>query len=208
MGTSTSRKTLLQRLSVACLALVGWRAEVAEPLPPRCLIIGAHHTTWWDLIATLFLMGATGVRFRWIAKDGLFRPPLGWLLRALGGMPVRRGAKANFVGQMVDAFTADPTLRVAMVPEGTRRHVDHWKTGFYYIAQGAGIPIVLGYADYAKRCVGLGPVLLPTGDLDADFARYHAFYANVTGRYPEFQGAVRHVAQLEAKSDAGDAVDP
>ncbi|WP_165774729.1 1-acyl-sn-glycerol-3-phosphate acyltransferase [Candidatus Viridilinea mediisalina] len=206
MNTSTPRKTLLQRLSGACLALAGWRAEVAEPLPPRCLIIGAHHTTWWDLIVTLLLMGATGVRFRWIAKDSLFRAPLGWLLRALGGMPVRRGAKANFVGQMVAAFQADPELRVAMVPEGTRRRVDHWKTGFYYIAHGAGVPIVLGYADYAKRCVGLGPVLLPSGDLDADFARYRAFYGAVTGRFPQFQGAVRHVAELQAKPDKSSQV--
>lgn len=187
------RKTLIERLSGACLAAGGWRAELAEPLPGRCIIVGAHHTTWWDLILTWLLMGATGLRFRWVAKDSLFRGPLGWLLRALGGMPVRRSARGNFVGQIVEAFAGGDPLRVAILPEGTRRRVTHWKTGFYHIALGAGVPIVLGYADYRRRLVGLGPVLTPTGDIEADFQQYRAFYAGVTGRYPELQGEVRLV---------------
>jgi 1-acyl-sn-glycerol-3-phosphate acyltransferase len=185
------RPTIIQRLSVACLALGGWRAEVAEPIPARCVIIGAHHTTWWDLIASLLLMGATGVRFRWVAKASIFWWPLGWLLTVLGGMPVQRGARANFVNQMVATFGQGKPLRLAILPEGTRRYVTHWKTGFYYIALEAGVPVVLGYADYRKRRVGLGPVLFPSGDIDADFAQYRAFYAGVHGYAPALQGEVR-----------------
>ncbi|NCC36423.1 MAG: glycerol acyltransferase, partial [Chloroflexia bacterium] len=131
-SSSSGRKTVLQNVCIILLALRGWRAEVAFPLPKQCVIIGAPHTTWFDLILTFLLMGATGVRFRWISKAELFRPPLGWLLRALGGMPVMRGARANFVGQIVAQFAQHPDLRIAIVPEGTRQYIDHWKTGFYY----------------------------------------------------------------------------
>ncbi len=193
----SARKTITQRLSSACLAAAGWQAELAEPPPARCVIIGAHHTIWSDLILTLLLMGATGVRFRWVAKASLFRGPLGWLLRALGGMPVQRSARANFVAQMVTAFEPGGPLRVAILPEGTRRRVSHWKTGFYYIALGAGVPIALGYADYRRRRVGLGPLLTPTGDIEADFQRYRAFYAGVTGCYPERQGEVRVASEAQ-----------
>jgi 1-acyl-sn-glycerol-3-phosphate acyltransferase len=184
-------KTLTQRLSDACLATAGWRAEQAEPIPTRCVIVGAHHTTWWDLIFTLLLMGSTGLRFRWVAKASLFWWPLGWLLRSLGGMPVQRGARASFVQQLVAAFERGGPLQVAILPEGTRRRVPHWKTGFYHIAMGAGVPVVLGFADYRRKVVGLGPVLTPTDDLAADFQRYRAFYAGVTGRYPDQEGDVR-----------------
>lgn len=197
----STRQTPAQRLSGACLAAAGWRVEQAEALPARCIIVGAHHTTWWDLILTLLLMGATGLRFRWVAKESLFWPPLGWLLGALGGMPVRRSARANFVGQLVAAFAGGGPLRIAIIPEGTRRRVTHWKTGFYHIARGAGVPIVLGYADYRRRAVGLGPVLTPTGDIEADFQQYRAFYAGVTGRYPALQGEVR-LASDEAAGSA------
>jgi 1-acyl-sn-glycerol-3-phosphate acyltransferase len=193
-----SNSAIARRLSGACLAVAGWRVEVAAPVPARCIIVGAHHTTWWDLILTLLLMGATGLRFSWVGKESLFRGALGWLLRALGGMPVRRSARANFVGQLVEAFEQGGPLRVALLPEGTRGHVDHWKTGFYYVALGAGVPVVLGYADYRRRRVGLGPVLMPTGDIAADFERYRAFYAGVTARHPERQGEVRLAADERA----------
>lgn len=197
--TPSPRRTLTQRLSAALLACGGWRAELQGPPPERCVVVGAHHTTWMDLILTLLLMGATGLRFSWVAKESLFRWPFGWLLTALGGVPVRRGARADFVGQMVAAFAAGGPLRLAILPEGTRRRVGHWKTGFYQIALAAGVPIVLGFADYRRRVVGMGPVLAPTGNIAADFGRYRAFYAGVTGRFPERQGAVRLAAD-----DAGD----
>ncbi|MFV9506588.1 MAG: 1-acyl-sn-glycerol-3-phosphate acyltransferase [Oscillochloridaceae bacterium umkhey_bin13] len=194
MTTFNPRPTLFQRFCRGLLAMAGWGVEVSEPPPERCVIIGAPHTTWFDLILTLLLMGATGIRFRWISKASLFRPPLGWLLRALGGMPVERGARANFVDQIVAAFALGTPLRIAIVPEGTRKFIDHWKTGFYYIALGANVPIVLGYADFARRRVGLGPVLMPTGDLEADLIQYQQFYAPIVGRYPERQGLIRRKA--------------
>ncbi len=191
--------SLLQHLCRAILRLSGWRIDLAEMPPARCVVIGAHHTTWFDLIMTLLLMGATGLRLRWVAKADVFRGPLGWLLRSLGGIPVRRSARANFVQQMVNVFANGEALHLAILPEGTRQYCDHWKTGFYYIALGAGVPIVPGYADYQRKILGLGPVMPPSGNIEDDFAHYRAFYATITARYPAQQGEVR----LSAADQAG-----
>ena len=180
-----------QHIGLAIAAVAGWRVQVPQPPPARCVIVGAPHTSSWDLPLTLLLMLAAGLRLRWIAKDTLFRGPLGWLLRALGGIPLNRRVRENFVEQMVTAFRASESLRLAISPEGTRRDAPHWKTGFYYIALGAGVPIVLGYADYRRRVVGLGPTLHPTGDLRADFESIRAFYRGIIGKHPERQGAIR-----------------
>jgi 1-acyl-sn-glycerol-3-phosphate acyltransferase len=155
------------------------------------VVIGAPHTSSWDLPLTLLLMLGTGLGLRWVGKDSLFRGPAGWLLRALGGIPLERNGRASFVDQMVAAFRANESLRLAISPEGTRSNARQWKTGFYHIALGAGVPIVLGYADYRNRVVGLGPLLHPTGDIDADFESIRSFYAGIVGRHPERQGAIR-----------------
>jgi 1-acyl-sn-glycerol-3-phosphate acyltransferase len=127
---------------------------------------------------------------RWVGKDTLFRGPFAWLFKKLGGIPVNRRARENFVEQMVAAFRSQETLRLAIVPEGTRQAAPHWKTGFYYIALGAGVPIVLGYDDYRRKVVGLGPTILPTGDIHADMERIRTFYAGTVGKHPERQGPI------------------
>ena len=91
---------------------------------------------------------------------------------------------------MVAVFQANEALMIAILPEGTRRRASHWKTGFYYIALRANVPIVMGFADYRHRLVGLGPALHPSGDIDTDFAAIRAFYANISGKHPERQGAI------------------
>jgi 1-acyl-sn-glycerol-3-phosphate acyltransferase len=179
-----------QRIGLAIAAAAGWQVRV-QPPPPRCVVIGAPHTSGWDLPLTLLMMLAAGLRLRWIGKDTLFRGPVGWLLRALGGIPVNRRSRGNFVEQMAAAFRANESLMLAILPEGTRSATRYWKTGFYYIALSAGVPIVLGYADYRRRVVGLGPVLQPTGDIQADFETIRAFYSGITGKHPERQGAIQ-----------------
>jgi hypothetical protein len=187
---SIHKKTLSQRLGLAIARAIGWQVRVEQSPPAKCVIIGAHHTSSWDLLMTLILMWGAKLRFRWLAKDTLFRWPLGALMRSLGGMPIDRRVKGDFVQYAVDAFRASDELMIAIAPEGTRREVAHWKTGFYYIAVGACVPIVMGYADYKRRIVGLGPVLIPSGDVQADFEVIRSFYANVAGRYPSRQGEV------------------
>lgn len=180
-----------RRLGHLIAALVGWKVVVAEPPPARCVVIGAPHTSAWDMPLTLLLMLSTGVKMRWVAKDSLFRGRFGWLLGALGGLPVDRSGQHGFVAQMAARFAASERLIIAILPEGTRSRADHWKTGFYYLALNAGVPIVLGYADYRRREVGLGPTLHPSGDIHADFRLIREFYAGVTGRHPEKQGPIR-----------------
>jgi 1-acyl-sn-glycerol-3-phosphate acyltransferase len=179
------RRPFAQRLGHATAAAVGWRVVVPERPPSRCVVIGAPHTSNWDLALTLMLMLAAGLRLRWVGKESLFRGPSGPVLRLLGGMAVRREERGAFVAQMVAAFAGRERL-----PEGTRGKTAHWKTGFYYIAVGARVPIVMGYADYRRRLVGLGPVLEPSGDIQADFAAIRTFYAGITGRRPALQGPV------------------
>jgi len=180
-----------QRIGLLIAAAAGWKLALDQAPPARCVIIGAPHTSSWDLALTLLLMLAAGLRLRWVGKASLFHGPLGWLLRALGGLPVQRAARTNFVDQMVAAFAATDALQIAILPEGTRGRAAYWKTGFYYIALGAGVPIVMGYADYRRKLVGLGPTLYPSGDLAADFAAIRAFYNGIAGKHPEHQGAIQ-----------------
>jgi len=144
---SRSRKPLSQHIALALARLLGWQIEVPPSVPAKCLIIGAHHTSGSDFFVTMLYLFASNLRFRWIAKDSAFRWPFGWLMRRLGGIPVVRSARSNFVDQIVALYDASDRLRVAISPEGTRSESGYWKTGFYYIAQGAGVPILHVYGD-------------------------------------------------------------
>jgi 1-acyl-sn-glycerol-3-phosphate acyltransferase len=133
----------------------------------------------------------------WVGKDSLFRGPLGWLMRALRGVPVERSAAHNMVEQLAAEFGARRRLALAMPPEGTRGHTEHWKSGFYFVARASGVPIGLGYLDYARREGGIGAPIVASGDVRADMDRIRAFYSGKRGRYPALQGPVR----LKAEDD-------
>jgi 1-acyl-sn-glycerol-3-phosphate acyltransferase len=187
----TMPQTFVQRLVQWLTTLAGWRIHIQEPLPARCVIIGAPHTTNWDLLAALTLRGATGYHFRWIAKDTVFWGPVGWFLRKLGGIPVNRRSRNNFVDQMAELFAQEKELLLAIAPQGTRSVQTHWRSGFYYMAQAANVPIALGYADYVKKVIGIGPLFHPTGDLQVDFDYIREFYTGIMGRHPHLNGEIR-----------------
>ncbi|MCP4166130.1 MAG: glycerol acyltransferase [Chloroflexi bacterium] len=179
-----------QRLSLSILHLVGWQMEV-EALPPdKCIVVGAHHTTNWDFFAMLMLMFTSNLRFSWLGKDSAFRGPFAPIFRALGGIPVDRSSSQGLVKQMADAFAGTASLQLAISPEGTRTKSRRWRTGFYYIAVTAGVPIVLGYVDYPRKIIGLGPIIIPSGDINRDLELINDFYAGITGKYPEMQGKI------------------
>ena len=188
---SLQTNSYLQILAKTILRLVSWKLEVTLPPDPKFVLVGAPHTSTLDLFYTLLMTHATGIQLHWIGKDSLFRWPLGGLMRWLGGIPVNRRSSNNFVQQIVDLYNQSERLIIAIAPEGTRGKADYWKTGFYYIALGAGVPIALGFIDYHERVVGIGPCLYPTGDIQTDFVKLNEFYSNVTGRHPEKQGEVR-----------------
>jgi 1-acyl-sn-glycerol-3-phosphate acyltransferase len=194
-------------VALAIARLLGWRIEVPSSVPAKCILVGAHHTSGSDFFVTMLYLFASNLRFRWIAKDTAFRWPFGWLMRRLGGIPVVRSVRSNFVDQIVSLYNASDRLRIAISPEGTRSEAGYWKTGFYYIAQGAGVPILLAYVDYPRKLVGIGPQVTPSGDIEADMQILAHFYADKTPRYPERSGEVR-VRPTEPGPTAADDAAP
>jgi 1-acyl-sn-glycerol-3-phosphate acyltransferase len=178
-------RPLLRGISYGCMKLLGWQLEGEVPPIPKFVMIAAPHTSNWDLPVMLFAAFLYRARIFWMGKHTLFWGPLGPFFRWLGGIPIDRSGPRDLVAQSVDQFRANDTLILAVPPEGTRSRVRYWKTGFYYIALGAGVPIVLGYIDYSRKAAGLGPALQPSGNLDEDMKTIRAFYDPIAGKYPD-----------------------
>lgn len=183
--------SLKARIARGILRLFGWQVERELPAAPKYVAIGYPHTSNWDFPVGILTMWALGIRGRWVGKHTLFRWPFGWVMRALGGLPLDRERTRDFVQQSVEAFARREELILVLAPEGTRSQTEGWRTGFYYIALGAAVPIALGYLDFGRRRAGIGAVLVPSGDLEADFERLRAFYRNRSGRRPERQSEIR-----------------
>jgi hypothetical protein len=149
------------------------------------------HTSNWDFAIGLLTKWALHVRFRWVAKDTLFRGLLGPLLLHLGGIPVNRRERTGFADAMRAAFAHSDDLRLVIAPEATRSYVDHWKSGFYHIARAAGVPVALAFIDWSRREIGFLGHLELTGDSTADMARIARCYDGKVGRNPERQGRIR-----------------
>ena len=176
---------LLRRLLVALYRRGGWTSVGTVPEPQRFVLIAVPHTSNWDFPNFLGVTHALGIRTHFIAKSSLFRWPMGGFMRQVGGVRLDRARAKDTVQQMVDEFARRDDFVLTIAPEGTRGAVGKWRTGFYQIALGAGVPIVCGFMDYPTRTSGLGPVIVPTGDYDADMAPAFAFYRGITGKYPE-----------------------
>jgi 1-acyl-sn-glycerol-3-phosphate acyltransferase len=182
---------MLELLARFFLKITGWEAEGAKPLERRYVLIAAPHTSNWDLPYVLALAVIFDVKIAWMGKHVLFRPPHGWLMRRLGGIPIFRHRSGNMVSQMAQAFEECESLALVVPAEGTRAYVPYWKSGFYHIARAAKVPIVLGYLDYARRRGGFGPAIHPTGNVRSDMDEIRDFYADKVGRHPDQFGEVR-----------------
>ena len=182
--TTPGLSTILRGFSVAFFKLTGWRVEGAlPPNAPKSVLIAAPHTSNWDLPYTLMVAFVLRLTPYWMGKASIFRPPFGGLMRWLGGIPVDRSQSNNLVAASAAAIrAADFSLQLIVPPEGTRRQAGQWKTGFYYIAHAAQVPIVMAYMDYATKRSGLGPVFVPTGDVATDMSAIQAFYAPFKGK--------------------------
>jgi len=172
------------------LRLGGWTAVLEEPLPAKAVFIAAPHTSNWDGFWALVYKVAKGLDIRWFAKDSLFWFPLSVILRAMGGIPLDRQRAGLAVNRAVELFAGSDTFYFGLAPEGTRRRMDYWKTGFYRIAEEAGVPIVLGFLDYGRRRLGLGPSFVPSGDRQRDLAFVRDFYRDVEARWPAKAGPI------------------
>jgi 1-acyl-sn-glycerol-3-phosphate acyltransferase len=169
---------LFRPLARAWLSLNGWHVVGEMPALDKFMIIAAPHSTNWDLPHTLAAGIHFGVRVHWMGKASLFKWPFGGFMRWLGGIPVDRSQSNNAVAQMVDAFGKAERLIVVIAPEGTRGGgAARWKSGFYHIAMGAKIPLVLCFIDYKSKRVGVAQMFYPTGTYEADLAAIQAVYA-------------------------------
>lgn len=164
----------------------GWK--VAHTIPPeikKAVVIAAPHTSNWDFIYALGAYATKGLPIRYLAKKELFRFPFNYFFKATGGIPVERKKNKNQVDSIVELFQESKELYLMMAAEGTRKWVDKWKSGFYVAALKAGVPIVMGYLDYAKKQAGFGDILYPSGDIEKDMEKIKAFYKNISGKIPE-----------------------
>lgn len=164
------------------LRLMRWRIGPGLPDLAKAVIITAPHSSNWDFPIGIAVVFALRLDVRFIGKMELFHGPLGPLMRWLGGLPVDRKHPVGLVEQTVAMFQEREALLLAVAPEGTRKPVARWKSGFHRIALAAGVPIVPGYFDNRRREVGFGAPFYPTGDAEADIAALRAFYAPIPRR--------------------------
>lgn len=164
----------------------GWKVEGNFPSSiHRCIVIAAPHTSNWDFVFTLGCLHMLKVQLNYLAKKELFRWPLSLLLKNTGAIPVERKKSQGLVDTIIHKFAENEQLILMVPAEGTRSYVNKWKTGFYYAALGAGVPLVMGYLDYEKKTAGFGPVLHLTGDKIKDGNAIKAFYADKKGKFPQ-----------------------
>jgi 1-acyl-sn-glycerol-3-phosphate acyltransferase len=182
---------MLRLLARLFLKSRGWTLGGGPPPIDKYVLIGAPHTSTWDLFHMLALMMALKAKIRWMGKKSLFKGPGGWMLHALGGFAIDRSDAKGLVEQLVERFEKESVLCLAMSPEGTRSHRDYWKSGFYRIALAANVPVVFGYLDFGRKTGGFGPTLHLTGDVCADMDKIRAFYGDIKGHNLEKQGPVR-----------------
>lgn len=179
-------------LALLVFKISGWKISGFYPKEiKKCVMIAAPHTSNWDLLyarAAFFIMG---VPLRYTIKKEIMKFPLGNILKALGAIPIDRTKKGkvskrnSVVDAMVDLFDEREELVIMITPEGTRKYAPKWKTGFYHVALGAKVPILLGFLDYKNKVAGIGPTFYPTGNLDEDIEKIKDFYRPIKGKYPE-----------------------
>jgi len=163
------------------LALSGWRIEGEFPDRAKLIVIVAPHTSNWDFPIGISAVFALGLRVRFLGKDALFRPPLGWLMRWFGGMPVVRESPQGAVAQVVEMIEAERAVFLAITPAGTRSSVAPWRSGFYHIAHAARVPILPIAFDGERRAIRLFAPFETSGDYDADLPRLMALYEGIRG---------------------------
>lgn len=169
------------------LWLAGWKLKGDFPDIPKYVLIAVPHTSNWDFPVALGLIFAGGARSYWMGKHTIFNFPFGTIMRWLGGVPVDRRQAGKLVQQVITAFEERDNFVITIPPEGTRQKVADWKTGFYHIAVGAKVPIVLGYLDFQNKLGGCLGVFHPTGDIASDLPKIQAFYQGIQGKRPHRQ---------------------
>ena len=177
-------------LGLLFLKTMGWRVEGKIPNIKKFVIIAAPHTSNWDFLLGILFVTRHGIGLRWVGKDSLFRWPLKWFFLKLGGLPINRREPTGAIRKLADSFAQNEKLTICIAPEGTRAKGDHWRTGFYRLAQEATVPVGLGFFDYHRKCVGIERWVSLSGDEEADLALFRSYYADKAALYPEKAGDI------------------
>jgi 1-acyl-sn-glycerol-3-phosphate acyltransferase len=168
------------------LKLFGWKIDQHSPAGiDKCVIVVGPHTSNWDFVIGRMAFVMYGIKPKILIKKELFFPPLGWLLKAIGGIPVDRKKNNNITDMAVKLFNENEKLFMVFTPEGTRSYNPNWKKGFYYIAIKANVPIYICYMDYEKKIGGFHSIFHPTGDVDKDIAYIKSIMGQFKGRFPK-----------------------
>lgn len=178
-------------LSYHVLRLIGWRFEGKIPDVPKMVVIGAPHTSNWDFFLLLAALHHFGISVRFLGKKTLFRWPLGFMFRRVGGIPVDRSGPGGVVEQVTTTFESIQRMILVIAPEGTRRAAPYWRSGFLKIARGAGVPIVMAGVDGEHKVLSLSDAYEVMGDETTFMGQVRAFYADKNGMNPRGKGPVR-----------------
>jgi 1-acyl-sn-glycerol-3-phosphate acyltransferase len=166
------------------MRVAGWRVNGTLPDLPKYVLIGAPHSSSWDFVLFLGVIFTLRANVKFMGKAELFRPPFGWFFYYCGGVPVDRKKSTGLVEQMIEACNEAEHFILTIAPEGTRHKVTEWKRGFYHIAKGAGIPIVMAVVDGKQRTVRIGRIFHPTEDVEADMKAITGGFEGVVGINP------------------------
>lgn len=164
---------------------MGWQLVGTFPKIGKCVVIVVPHTSNLDFFLGLLIKRVLNEEFNFVAKKSLFQWPWGWYFRWVGGMPIDRSKSTNFVEACAQLIKQSPKIHLTLAPEGTRKKVEEWKTGFYYIAKRAQVPIVMVAFDYGKKQIKISDARYTTDDKESDFTAYKLFYKGVKGKVPE-----------------------
>jgi 1-acyl-sn-glycerol-3-phosphate acyltransferase len=175
----------MQKLAkIIYFKILGWKLNGEFPSHlNKFVAIVVPHTSWWDFVLGLLVRKVWDEEINYIGKKSLFDSPFGWFFKWTGGAAIDRSKTNDTVKATAQIFNERKKFRLALSPEGTRKKVERWKTGFYFIAKTANVPIVLVAFDYGKKEIKISEPKFPTDDQIADFEKYHAFYDGVEGLY-------------------------
>ncbi len=169
--------------------VLGWKVKgnmtFSKDSIKKAIIIAVPHTSWHDFYIGVLIRKLTDVKINFVGKKELFKWPIGWYFRAVGGRPIDRTSGQDKVKAIANLFHENDEFRLTLAPEGTRKKVDSWKTGFYYIAKEANVPIIMITFDFGKKQNKISEPFYPTDNKDADFAIMEAFFKDVKGKIPE-----------------------
>ncbi len=174
------------KLMYLILKLFGWKIDKYEPTGvKKAVIVVGPHTSNWDFVIGKMSFMNYGIKGRFLIKSDLFFPPLGWILKAMGGIPIDRKKNNNFTEQAVSYFNDNDSMFMVFAPEGTRSYNPNWKKGFYHVAIKANVPIYIAYMDYEKKIGGFHSLFVPTGNSDADIIKIKEILSQFKGKFPE-----------------------